>query len=81
VESVVLLPVRWETHARPAAGVRVQGEINQQFVRDSDVVVGMFWTKLGTPTGVADSGTVEEIDLFVETNKPAMLVKTGTLDA
>ena len=33
----------------------------------------MFWTKLGTPTGVADSGTVEEIDQFVEANKPAML--------
>jgi len=72
-ESVVLLPVRWETHARPAAGVRVQGEINRQFVRDSDMLVGMFWTKLGTPTGVADSGTVEEIDHFVEARKPAML--------
>jgi hypothetical protein len=72
-EAVVLLPVKWETHARPATGVRVQAEVNQQFVNDSDILVGMFWTKLGTPTGVADSGTVEEIDHFVETNKLAML--------
>jgi hypothetical protein len=72
-ESVVLLPVKWETHAKPATGVRVQGEINRQFVKDCDVLVGMFWTKLGTPTGVAESGTVEEIDHFVETSKPAML--------
>jgi len=72
-ESVVLLPVKWETHARPATGVRAQGEANRQFANDADILVGMFWTKLGTPTGMADSGTVEEIDNFVETNKPALL--------
>jgi hypothetical protein len=33
----------------------------------------MFWTKLGTNTGVAESGTVEEIDQFVAAKKPAML--------
>jgi hypothetical protein len=33
----------------------------------------MFWTKLGTSTGIAESGTVEEIDRFVESDKPAML--------
>ena len=35
--------------------------------------IGMFWTKLGTRTGVADSGTVEEIDQFVLARKPATL--------
>jgi hypothetical protein len=72
-ESVVLLPVKWETHATPAAGVRVQGEINRQLVKNCDLLVGMFWTKFGTPTGVADAGTVEEIDQFVAAKKPAML--------
>jgi len=33
----------------------------------------MFWTKMGTNTGVAESGTVEEIDQFVAAAKPAML--------
>ena len=33
----------------------------------------MFWTKLGTSTGVAESGTVEEINQFVEQQKPALL--------
>ena len=72
-EAVVLLPVRWETHAVPATSVRVQGEIDRQFAMDCDILVGMFWTKLGTPTGVADSGTLEEIAGFVQANKPAML--------
>jgi len=33
----------------------------------------MFWTKIGTDTGVAESGTVEEIDQFVAAEKPTML--------
>ena len=72
-EGVVLLPVRWETHAVPQANVRPQEALNVQFVRDCDMLVGMFWTKFGTKTGVAHSGTVEEIDEFVKAKKPAML--------
>jgi hypothetical protein len=72
-ESVVLLPVKWETHATPQSGVRPQEAINRQLVRGCDVLVGMFWTKIGTPTGVAESGTVEEIDQFVAAGKPALL--------
>ncbi len=72
-EGIVLLPVKWETHAVPTAGVRPQEAINKQLVANCDLLVGMFWTKLGTGTGVAESGTVEEIDQFVEAGKPAML--------
>jgi hypothetical protein len=72
-ESVVLLPVKWETHATPRSGVRPQEAINEELVRTSDILVGMFWTRLGSNTGVADSGTVEEIDEFVAATKPAML--------
>lgn len=72
-ESVVLLPVKWETHATPQTGVRPQDAINNQLVRTSDILVGMFWTKIGTNTGVAELGTVEEIDQFVAAAKPAML--------
>jgi hypothetical protein len=72
-EGIVLLPVKWETHAMPQAAVRPQASINQQLVRDSDLLVGLFWTKLGTSTVVAASGTVEEIDEFVAAGKPALL--------
>lgn len=72
-ESVVLLPVAWETHATPRSGVRPQEAINQQLVDQSDILVGMFWTKLGTSTGLAASGTVEEIDRFIAASKPAQL--------
>src|SRR5713101_9911205 len=72
-ESVVLLPVKWETHATPQSGVRPQEAINRQLVRECDILIGMFWTKIGTSTGVAESGTVEEIDQFVGAGKPALL--------
>jgi hypothetical protein len=72
-ESVVLLPVRWETHARPQSGIRPQEAINRQIVRSSDLVVAMFGTKFGTRTGVFGSGTEEELQHFLSKRKPAMV--------
>lgn len=71
--KTVLLPVRWETHAAPEMGDRPQAIINKQVVRDSDILVGIFRTRLGTPTGQAESGTVEEIREFRKKAKPILL--------
>jgi hypothetical protein len=71
--GLVLMPVLWETHASPAMGDRAQAIINEQLVRDSDLLVAIFWTKLGTPTGVASSGTVEEVESHLAANKPALM--------
>ena len=76
-EDVVLLPVKWETHATPRSDVRPQAAINQQLVDACDMLIGMFWTRIGTSTGVAQSGTVEEIDQFVAAGKPALLYFSG----
>src|ERR1700677_3816099 len=59
--GVVLESVLWESHSYPAAG-SPQEVLNQQIVDDCDIVVGIFWTRLGTPTATAASGTVEEIE-------------------
>jgi hypothetical protein len=72
-EGVVLLPVRWETHVFPVANRRPQATINAQLVDSSDILVGVFWTRMGTSTGVAVSGTVEEIDRFAAAGKPSMI--------
>jgi hypothetical protein len=71
--QTILLPVSWETHASPAMGDRAQEIINKQLVRDSDLLVGIFWTRIGTPTGTAKSGTVEEIEEHLRARKPVML--------
>lgn len=78
-EAIVLLPVKWETHATPQMGVRPQEVVNRQLVSNSDLLVGMFWTKVGASTGVAESGTIEEIDEFVRAGKPSMLYFSSRL--
>lgn len=70
--KIVLLPVRWETHVSPEIGRRPQAIVNQVLDK-SDLLVGVFWTRLGTSTGGYPSGTAEEIDRHVKAGKPAML--------
>jgi hypothetical protein len=71
--QIVLLPLRWETHAAPEYGHRPQGVINRQVVDHCDLLVGIFWTRIGSPTGVAESGTIEEIERVAKQGKPVML--------
>lgn len=71
--QIVLLPLRWETHSAPDYGRRPQESINKQVVDHCDLVVGIFWTRIGSPTGVADSGTIEEIERVASLGRPVML--------
>lgn len=72
-EKVVLLPVGWETDSVPEWGDHPQSILNRQLVDSCDVLLGIFWTRLGTPTQEGKSGTVEEIERFAETGKPVLL--------
>lgn len=71
--NCVLLPVGWETHAAPDLGGRPQEIINKAVLEYCDILVGVFWTRIGSPTGVEESGTVEEIKRHIESGKPAMV--------
>lgn len=53
--------VAWETHGRPGVGADTQEVISRQ-IRPRDVFVGVMWSRLGTPTERAESGTVEEFE-------------------
>ena len=70
--KVVLLPLRWETHSAPELGRRPQELINLEIVDHADMAVGVFWTRIGTPTGGFDSGTIEEIDRIGKADKLVM---------
>lgn len=71
--NIVLLPLRWETHSAPEFGRRPQEVINRQVVDQADMLVGIFWTRIGSPTGVSDSGTLEEIDRIAQKGNLIML--------
>jgi hypothetical protein len=62
--NILLHPIRWETHSFPESGDRPQALLNRQIVARGDFLIGIFGTRLGTPTGIAESGTIEEIEQF-----------------
>ena len=71
--KLVLLPIGWETRSSPEMGAPAQSIINKQVLTKCDLLVGVFWTRIGTPTEHHLSGTVEEIEEHIVTGKPAML--------
>lgn len=72
-EKIVLLPVGWETHAYPQMGDHPQTILNEQLLKQCDLLVGVFGTKLGSPTENFSSGTLEEIQTHISNGKPAMI--------
>ncbi len=73
LRKIVLFPVAWETHSSPEMGDRPQAIINKRLLKDCDLLVGVFWTRIGTATGEYASGTVEEIEEHIRAGKPVML--------
>jgi hypothetical protein len=71
--KIVLIPLLWEYSTAPASGNRAQGIINDQMLKHADLLVGIFWKRIGSSTGKAISGTVEELETHVNNSKPAML--------
>lgn len=76
--GLVLKPIGWETHSAPTIGDRPQAIINKQVLANCDLLVAVFWTRIGSPTGVAVSGTVEEIQEHVSAGEPAMIYFSST---
>jgi len=72
-EKIVLLPIMWETHSASRLGDSPQEILNKQIVEDCDALIGTFWTRAGTPTKTAESGTLEEIHRLGEKGKLIML--------
>ncbi len=72
-EKVTLHPMGWDTHSSPELADRPQDLINTRQLKKCDLLVGVFGTKLGTPTGKAKSGTIEEIEEHYNAGKPVML--------
>lgn len=75
--KIVLLPVGWESHSSPEMGKRPQEIINNLILDKCDLLVGVFWTRIGTSTEKYISGTVEEIEKHIAADKPTMLYFSG----
>ena len=71
--GLVLLPMHWETNATAQYGRPAQVDTNEHLTDVADILVGIFWSRLGTPTAEYPSGTVEEIKRHSSTGKLTLL--------
>jgi hypothetical protein len=60
--GAVVVPTNWKQHSVARHGVRPQEALNVQLVDEADIVIALFWHRLGSRTGTAESGTAEEIE-------------------
>lgn len=61
--NISLKLVNWEDYSFPGNGEDPQDVVNSQLPFDYDVFLCLFWTRIGTPTKRADSGTIEELEI------------------
>ena len=67
-------PVKWELYATPGLQGRPQAMINAELVPISDLLVAVFRSRAGSPTGKGMFGTIEEIREFMRLDKHVLLV-------
>jgi hypothetical protein len=77
VYRIELEAVMWETNSHAASGDRAQGILNVQIVDKCDIAIAMFHSRIGTDTGVAPGGAVEEVERMLEQKKQVMCFFSG----
>ncbi len=63
----------WSTDSYPDAQETGQGAINKQLIDSTDILVAIFWSRIGTATANAESGTVEEIQRAIKRGRKVMV--------
>lgn len=71
--NVFLKHLHWEDNSTPDMSKRVQEILNFQIIDEADIVVAIFRNRIGTSTGLYDSGTEEEIKRAVTQKKRVMI--------
>ncbi len=61
--------IKWETHTSPGMAEDAQAAVNEQIPDTYDIFIAIFWSRLGTPTKRAKSGTLEEFNRAYERYK------------
>ena len=72
-ESVVLQPLTWEVDVSRGEAEDGQYLIDEQILQKSDLVIGIFWKKLGRKAPDAISYTVGELKKHIKNGKQAIL--------
>ncbi|GAB6391443.1 MAG: DUF4062 domain-containing protein [Treponematales bacterium] len=71
---IILQPLRWERDVGAGlTGQPAQKTINEKMVKKAALLIGIFGSRIGTPTENAISGTVEEIQEQLKAGKTAIV--------
>lgn len=63
----------WKKSSYSQSGGKPQALLNDQFVKNCDAAVALFWTRFGTPTDDYGSGTEEEIEIMLNSGKQVFM--------
>ena len=71
--GIVFSVLGYDINAHADSGIHPQESLNHQLLEQADLIIAIFWTKLGTPTTEYSSGSVEEISKHIEQGKKALI--------
>ena len=71
--NVIVRTRHWSKDSYSEFGNHPQKLLNKQIVDSSDMALGVFWTRFGTPTESYGSGTEEEIERMLSMGKQVFL--------
>lgn len=71
--NVAVMVRHWSMDSFPESGGSSQELLNEQFIRDCDAAVAVFWTRFGSPTEKYGSGAEEEIEEMLAAGKQVFL--------
>lgn len=63
----------WTTDSYAQSGGTAQELLNKQFINESDMIICIFWGRMGTPTENYESGTAEELQEAINAGKQVFL--------
>jgi hypothetical protein len=72
--DLMLNAVGWESASTPTLGDHPQNILNREVIEGCQLLVAVFWSRLGTPTSNAASGTVAEIEHFIRVKGPGRVM-------
>ena len=73
VLGIAIVTKHWRKNSYPQSGDKPQSILNSQFVNESDAAVAILWTKFGTPTDEYGSGTEEEVEIMLASEKQVFM--------
>jgi hypothetical protein len=77
--SIILNPIGWDINSYPETGDPPQDILNRQLLEKADILIALFWTRIGTPTKDYLSGSIEEISKHTESGKTTLIYFSNAL--